>query len=207
MPTWLATCLRTLMFPFPSNLNSVNSLPSSSAPPSTIICSPIFSPHLNHQSTIVICSAVYYRSPIFLPFVSSNMVTHFEPPLGGTFWAYRQAINDVVQWVASRAKASGSAASLFEKPRPKTLQSFVQKLKEKDHARPSLMDKLKVRKRNPTRSTRQAADASLPLNVDISYKTLSKFGRAIANTSKIEVDYNVLVVLKGIIHARKGFAT
>lgn len=135
------------------------------------------------------------------------MVTHFEPPLGGTFWAYRQATNDIVQWVASTARATGSVGYLFEEDRPTAHQLLIQKLKDTDVARPSLMDKLKGKKRHPTKPTKPTVDTSSPSKTEFSYKTLSKLGKAIANTDNVEVDYNVLVVLKGIIHARKGFAT
>lgn len=39
--------------------------------------------------------------------------------------------------------------------------------------------------------------------VEISYKTLGKLSRAMVNTNKVDVYYNLLVVPKGIIHARK----
>lgn len=68
------------------------------------------------------------------------------------------------------------------------------------------MDKLRGKKRHPAKPAKPTVDAS-PSRIDISYETLSKLGKAIANTHKVEVDYSVLVVLKGIIHARKGFAT
>jgi hypothetical protein len=134
------------------------------------------------------------------------MVTHFEPPLGDTWWAYQQATNDVVQWVASTARATGSVASLFE-ARSTKQRSFIKKLKDGGAALPSPSEKLRGRKRRPARSTKQTADAPSSTELEISYGTLGKLGKAVANTNRVEVDYNVLVVLKGIIHARKGFAT
>ncbi|KAF1932873.1 uncharacterized protein M421DRAFT_251567 [Didymella exigua CBS 183.55] len=191
----VVTCLYALLPPLSSNYSADSR--------------PLTSQVINLPSSSVPLSAIISK-PVLLPFISITMVTHFEPPLGSTFWAYRQATNDVVQWIASSARSSGSVASLFEEARPTTHRSFVQKLKDKEVARPSLMDKLKGRKRQPARPakpTSKTADGSSSSEFEISYKVLSKLGRAIANTSKVEVDYNVLVVLQGIIHARKGFAT
>ncbi|KAF2632487.1 hypothetical protein BU25DRAFT_407014 [Macroventuria anomochaeta] len=128
----------------------------------------------------------------------------FEPPLGSTFQAYHKAIDDVVQWIASTARATGTVGHLFEKDVPTAHRSFLQKLKDKRAAPPSLLRKLKGKTRNQTKST---VNATSPSTIEISYKTLRRLGKAIASADNIEVDYNVLVVLKGIIHARKGFAT
>jgi hypothetical protein len=134
------------------------------------------------------------------------MITHFEPRLGDTFSAYRQATNDVVQWVASTARSTGSVANLLG-GRSAKHQSFINKLRGSGIGLPLPQDKPKERRRPPTKPTRQIAGVPSNPEIEISYKTLGELGKAIANTNKVKVDYNVLVALKGIIHARKGFAT
>jgi len=134
------------------------------------------------------------------------MITHFEPRLGDTFSAYQQATNDVVQWVASTARSTGSVANLLG-GRSKKHQSLINKLRGSGIGQPLSQDKPKERERPPMEPTRQTAGVPSKPEIEVSYGTLGKLGRAIANTNKVEVDYNVLVALKGIVHARKGFAT
>ena len=160
--------------------------------------------------TVLLLSNVHPIAPPSLLYQFSylslleHMTMQFEPPLGNTFEACRKATDDVVQWIASTARATGTVEHLFEDDIPIARRSFLQKLKVKRAAPVSLISKIKGRKRNQTKST---ANATSPSTVELSYKTLSKLGKAIARADNIEVDYNVLVVLKGIIHARKGFAT
>lgn len=132
----------------------------------------------------------------------------FEPPLGDIFQTYRKATDDVVQWIVSTARATGTVEHLLGTQIPietsTAPRSVLQKLKAKRAAPLSLVQKLKSKKRKLTRST---AEASSPSTVEISYKTLGRLGKVIASTESVEVNYNILVVLKGIIHAWKGFAT
>lgn len=128
----------------------------------------------------------------------------FEPPLGQTFNDYRQATNDLVQWIASTARATGTVQDLFKGAQPPTAQSFFQKLKDKRAGPASLVQKLKGRMRDPHKCTQCSA---LPSTTEISFKALRRLGKAIASSESIQVPYNVLVVLKGIIEARKSFAT
>ncbi|KAF3036466.1 hypothetical protein E8E12_006315 [Didymella heteroderae] len=121
------------------------------------------------------------------------MATHFEPPLGNTFEAYHQATNDVVQWVASTARATGSVTSLFT-VRSTEYQSFIGKLKDGGIPLHSSLDKLEGQKHPPTNPTKQTASVPSSQEIVISYETLGKLGRAIANTNKVEVHYNVLCV-------------
>lgn len=134
------------------------------------------------------------------------MITHFEPRLGDTFSAYGQATNDVVQWIASTARSTGSVANILG-GRSERHHSFINKLRGCGIGLPLSLDESKARKHPPVKPTRQTAKAPASPETEISYETLGKLGRAIADESKVEVDYNVLVALKGIIHARKGFAT
>lgn len=129
---------------------------------------------------------------------------YFEPSLGDTFQAYRQATDDVVTWVASTARATGTVGFLFDPDAPKTRQSLLKKLKEKSAAPVSLMSRMKGKKRN---QTKPPSNTTAPSTMELSYGVLRRLGKAIACADNLEVDFNVLVVLKGIIHARKGFAT
>lgn len=127
---------------------------------------------------------------------------HFEPPLGDTFRAYRKATDDLVQWIVSSARSTGTVAHIFESDAPGTRQSLLQKLKGKSTTAGSLMGRLKGRKRNHSKP------ASIsPLFVELTYPMLRQLGKTIARTDEIDVDVNVLIVLKGIIQARKAFAT
>lgn len=128
----------------------------------------------------------------------------FEPALGNLFHEYKYATSDLVQWVASTARATGTVNDLFNTVEPRSSRSFLQKLKEKRRAPSSVIHKLKGKRRAQTKSPGTAAS---PATTEISYKTLARLGKAIASSEEIEVPYHVLVVLKGIIHARKGFAT
>ncbi|KAF3048733.1 hypothetical protein E8E11_001895 [Didymella keratinophila] len=134
------------------------------------------------------------------------MITHFEPRLGDTFSAYQQATYDVVQWVASTARSTGSVANLLG-GRSEKQRSLINKLRGSGIGQPLPLDELRGRKRPPTTPARQTTGVPSSPEIEISYETLGKLGRAIANTNNVEVDCNVLVALKGIIHARKGFAT
>lgn len=128
----------------------------------------------------------------------------FEPPLGNIFQTYRQATDDLIQWIASTARATGTVDDLFDKDMPTMPRSLLQRLKDKRTTPLSLIQKIKGKRRAQTKST--GTSASIP-TIQISYKTLRILGKAIARSEDVEVPYNVLVVLKGIIHARKGFAT
>lgn len=128
----------------------------------------------------------------------------FEPPLGETFRAYKTATDELVQWLASTARATGSVEDLFKKGTPAAPRSFLDKLKNNRTMALSFVQKMKGKKRVHKKPTDTTAS---PQTIEISYKTLSRLGKAIGNAKGIEVPYNVLVVLKGIIHARKGFAT
>jgi hypothetical protein len=123
---------------------------------------------------------------------------HYEPPLGNLSVSYRQAICDIVQWVASTARATGQDVSERKKP-----TSFLQKLKDKRAAPRSLIQMMKGRKQAP----RRLATTEVFGAIEISYKTLKRFGKAIGDAEGVEVPFHVLVVLKGVIHAWKGFAT
>lgn len=129
---------------------------------------------------------------------------HFEPALGDTFEAYQKATEDVVHWVATTARATGTVDHLFDHDATTARRSLIQKFKDRSTLPRSLMGKSKRRHRNQTYITTNAASHSI---IRLSYKTLGRLGKAIANADNTEVDYNVLVVLKGVIHARKGFAT
>lgn len=128
----------------------------------------------------------------------------FEPPLGDTFEAYRKAINDVVHWVTTTARATGTVDHLLDQGASKAHRSLIQKLKDRSATPLSIMRKPKGKNRYQTKSK---TNQTSPSTVRLSYKTLSRLGKAIATAGNIEVDYNVLIVLKGITHARKGFAT
>src|SRR5690242_20390246 len=128
----------------------------------------------------------------------------FEPPLGNTFQAYRKATDDVVQWITTTARATGTVEHLFDRRTSTVRLSLIQTLKDKSAAPLSFISKPKGKSRTQTRSK---ANASAPSTIQLSYKTLGYLGKAIANSDDVEMDYNVLVVLKGIIHARKVFAT
>ncbi|XPS96689.1 hypothetical protein M3J09_005948 [Ascochyta lentis] len=127
----------------------------------------------------------------------------FEPPLGDTFHAYHDATGDLVQWIASTARATGTVGDLFDKDVPKEPRSFLQRLKDKHAGSLSRIRKLKgkIRGSKPTNIT------ASPSTLELSYKNLKRLGEVIATAKDIEMPYSVLVVLKGIIHARKGFAT
>lgn len=131
---------------------------------------------------------------------------HFEPPLGNTFQAYRKATDDVVQWIASTARATGTVRHLFRDTKP-AHRLLVEKLQDGSAARLSHMEKIKIKRRKLTKPTATAtASTFLPIK-RISYKALRELGKAISTADNEWVDINVLVALKGIIHARKGFAT
>lgn len=142
---------------------------------------------------------------VLLPVIPFDMITHFEPPLGNLFEAYQQAVDDVVQWVATTALSTRSITIPFTiSSRRGANKSFFDKLNGEGVALIPPLQKLEGKTGPHTKSTGQTDGI---WEVDISYGTLGKLGKAIANTNKVDVDYNVLVVLKGIIHARKGFAT
>lgn len=128
----------------------------------------------------------------------------FEPSLGDTFQAYRKATDDVVQWITTTARATGTVEHLFDSGASAARRSLIQKLKDKSTIPLSFISKPKGKNRNRRKS--KSNSGSRP-TIQVSYKTLSCLGKAIANADDVEMDYNVLVVLKGIIHARKGFAT
>ncbi|KAJ4992989.1 hypothetical protein SVAN01_01341 [Stagonosporopsis vannaccii] len=128
----------------------------------------------------------------------------FEPPLGNTFQAYRKATDDVVQWITTTARATGTVEHLLDQGASAGRRSLIQMLKDKSAVPLSFVSKPKGRNRNQKKSK---ANASMTPTIQISYKTLSCLGRAIAKADNVEMDFNVLVVLKGIIHARKTFAT
>ena len=141
---------------------------------------------------------------LYYPLIYLRLTMQFEPPLGNIFQAYRKATEDVVQWIASTARATGTVGHLFGEDPPAAHRSFLQKLKDKSAARPSVMEKLKGKRRKQTKPTASATSLS---TIRISYKTLRELGKAIGKAEDVQVDLNVLVALKGIIHARKGFAT
>lgn len=129
---------------------------------------------------------------------------YFEPPLGGTFELYKNATDNIVHWIASTARTTGNASHLLDPDAAKARRSRLEKLKDKSAAPVSHMSRVKNRKRHQTKAT---ADDGSPTTIKLSYGTLRQLGKIIACTDGLDVDFNVLVLLHGIIHARKGFAT
>lgn len=128
----------------------------------------------------------------------------FEPPLGDTFRAYRKATEDVVQWIAAAARSTGKVGHNLEPDAAEARQSLLQRVKAKKTAPGSFMDRLRGKKRQQMKPASNAPSSS---TVELSYRTLRQLGKIIAGADNLDVDLNVLVVLKGIIQARKGFAT
>ncbi|KAF1355623.1 hypothetical protein EJ07DRAFT_158264 [Lizonia empirigonia] len=114
----------------------------------------------------------------------------FEPILGNLYHEYKYATNDLVQWVASTARATGTVNDLFNTAEPTGSRSFLQKMKDKRPAPSSFIHKLKGKRRAQTKSPGTAA---LPATTEISYKTLARLGKAIASSEETEVPYRVLV--------------
>jgi hypothetical protein len=129
---------------------------------------------------------------------------YFEPPLGGTFELYQSATDNIVQWIASTARTTGTASHLLEPNLLKARRLRLEKLKDKSAAPVTLMSRTKNRKRHQAKPT---GDGESPSTMELSYGTLFQLGKAIACTDGLDVEFNVLVLLHGIIHARKGFAT
>ena len=162
----------------------------------------------HHRLIVELSELLFILSSLTIAIVALRLNVHptmqFEPPLGDTFYEYRKATNDLVQWIASTARATGTLRDLFDKAEPTVSPSLLQKLKDKRAASLSLIQKLKGKRRAQAKTTGNTTSQRV---TEISYKTLGRFGKAIASSEDIEVPYNVLVILKGIIHARKGFAT
>jgi hypothetical protein len=129
---------------------------------------------------------------------------YFEPPLGGTFELCRSATDNIVQWIASRARTTGTVSHLLEPDALKAHRSRLEKLNDKSAAPVTLVSRMRNRKRHHTRAT---GDGNSSSAMELSYGTLRQLGKAIVCADSLDVDFNVLVLLHGIIHARKRFAT
>lgn len=112
----------------------------------------------------------------------------------------------MVQWIASTARATGTVEHLFKQYTTSAPKVLLHRFKDKP-VTPATPASLTQKTQNGKRTQKKRGNVTQPLTCEISYKTLGELGKVIAKAQSVEVPYNVLLVLKGIIQARKGFAT
>lgn len=124
---------------------------------------------------------------------------YFEPPLGGTFELYQSATDNVVQWVARHGKPSVGAE--------RTKNASIASGEDQGQKRSTYHAHEQNEKNRKRHQTKSIGDGESSSTMELSYGTLRQLGKAIACADGLDVEFNVLVLLHGIIHARKGFAT